>query len=166
MIAARNTVATGTLPLAEPPATYTLPLKMTAPAECSAAGNAVVVLQAVTAPVALRVPTRTVATGLPLAVLSPPIKYRYDDPVTCELVGVATTAAAKATGAGRTVVLVQAPTLPVFETVAYSTLSRGTSVLSAPPATYTTLVGVVPGSVAAASAWPCGPPRTAGLPWS
>src|SRR3989454_12178060 len=134
---------------------------MPAPTECSAAGNAVVVLQAVTAPVALRVPTRTMATGLPLAVLSPPITYRYDDPVTCELVGVATTAAAKATGAGSTVVLVQAPTVPEFETVAYSTLSRGTSVLSAPPATYTTLVGVVPGRVAAATA---GPPRPTGGP--
>src|SRR5258708_26966761 len=106
MIAARTTVATGTLRLAEPPATYTLPLKMTAPAECSAAGNAVVVLQAVTAPVALRVPTRTVATGFPLAVLSPPIRDRYDHPVTCEFGGVATTAAAKANCPGRTVALV------------------------------------------------------------
>src|SRR5258705_9277730 len=152
MIAARWTVATGTLPEPEPPATYRLPLKITAPAECTGAGNAVVVLQALTAPAALRVPRRTVATGLPPAVESPPITYRYDAPVTAELVGVATTAAAKATGAGSTVVFVQALSVPVLETVAYSTLSRGRSVLSAPPATYTTLVGVTPGRVAAATA--------------
>jgi len=44
-----------------------------------------------------------------------------------------------------------------LDTTAYSTLSRGAFVLSAPPTTYTTLVGLVPGMVAAATAWPLRP---------
>src|SRR5207249_11375822 len=95
----------------------------------------VVVPQPVTAPPALRMPTRTVATGFPLALLSPPMTYRYELPVTGELLGVATTAAAYATGAGSTVALFHAPSAPVLDTVVYSTLSRGVSVLSAPPTT-------------------------------
>ena len=91
------------------------------------------------------------ATGLPLAVLSPPSARRYEL-VTGAFAGVRTTAAANAIGAGNTVVLVQLPRAPVLETVAYSTLSRGVLLLSAPPTTYTTVVGVAPGRVAAATA--------------
>ena len=72
---------------------------------------------------------------MPLALLSPPMTYRYELPVTGELLGVATTAAAYATGAGSTVALFHAPSAPVLDTVVYSTLSRGVSVLSAPPTT-------------------------------
>src|SRR5437879_8007154 len=93
-------MATAALPPPEPPATYTVPLKITAPRECTAAGKEVVVAQPVTAPAALRVPMWTVATGFPLALLSPPITYKYELPMTGELLGVATTAAAYATGAG------------------------------------------------------------------
>src|SRR5437879_2931173 len=134
LIWARYTVATGALPVPDPPAMYTDPLKTTAPRECSGAGSAVVVLQAVTAPVAPRVPRYTVETGLSLAVLSPPSARRYEL-VTGAFVGVTTSAAANAIGAGNTVVLVQLLSAPVLETVAYSTLSRGVFVLSAPPTT-------------------------------
>jgi len=73
------------------------------------------------------------------------------------LEGVAATAAAKATGAGSAAVGVQAPRVPVAVTLATSTVLRGAFVLSAPPATYTKLLVGVPGSVAAATAWPLRP---------
>ena len=71
---------------------------------------------------------------MPLAVLSPPSAKRYEL-VTGAFAGVTTSAAANAIGAGNTVVLVQLLSAPVLETVAYSTLSRGVFVLSAPPTT-------------------------------
>src|SRR5258708_39848838 len=97
---------------------YRLPLKITTPSECAAAGNGVAVVQPVTAPVTPSVPTYPVATGLPLAVLSPPSTYRQEAPVTGELAGVAIAAAAKARGAGKPVVLLQTPTVPVSLAVA------------------------------------------------
>src|SRR5207302_1452832 len=64
LIWARYTVATGALPVPDPPAMYTDPLKTTAPRECSGAGNTVVLVQLLSAPVLETVAYSTLSRGV------------------------------------------------------------------------------------------------------